>query len=573
MGSLVSRASETPAGLRAPAALLLVLYWLPVALACAWVLSLPVWPSQDGPLHLYYANILKQLLAHQPGPYADTYYIKSYITPYSAYYYGLVALSSFVTLETADKLVVCLYMVLFAASTRTLMRAVAGGRTWASFLCLPVLLNWPVVMGFLNYSLSTCLGFFALAAWIGSIGRHRWLPRAWFLLLICLMMVTHPVPWMVVVSFALLELALRWLRSRSERYRADARVPMQTFRLDLGTAVLACVPYLYLHHFKRVVQTLEPVHASHNARLVRLLPPAVLPFVERAQGFLRTFGLDVFVGGTPLPRMYRAGIVLLLLAAVVVALWSYFRNRRASQWTASKTWLLFSLLLLPFLLFLPDPLQDRYFFAARMGILFFVGLVAAAARALRRQVPGMVLAGFAYVLCLFTLGLAVKYITPAARTLATLQQAPAVGPPGTIGFTEQISGAGASPGLNFIPENWATAHYYRRNGYRIYNTSWLGDPIILVGVRPDALPQLDTTYFESVPWFGSVLLPDNPEAAAILRKVHFVVIMRQNASRNDNPFAENEGETEPAPYARGWNCAHGDAQQWYLCRPPGPDVR
>ena len=543
------------------------LFWLPVVLTCAWVLLLPMWPSQDGPLHLYYVNILKQLMAHQPGPYLSTFYIKSHITPYSTYYYGLLALNRVVSLETADKLMVCLYLVAFAGSTRALLRAVSGGATWASFLCLPVLLNWPLVMGFVNYSLSTCLGFIALALWCRNIGQQRRWPRALFLLLICLMIVTHPVPWMIVVSFALLELAVRLLRSRSARFAHDARPAMRSFPLDAVTAALACVPYLYLHHFSSVVQTLEPPKVSHETHPSHI-PHLLLPYVGRAQMFLRTLGVDVFVGGSLLPRLYRVGVDLLLVVAIGAAIYGLWRSLKRGEWTLSNTWLLFAVLLLPFLLFLPDPLQGRYFFAARMGILLFVALVAAASSVLRQSKAGMAVAAASVAFYGFVLALAVHYITPAARTVATLREAPVVQTGGMPGLSMMTAGAINAPGLNFNPDNWATAQYYRRNNLVIYNTAWLGDPIILVGVRPEALHRLDETYFESVPWFGSVFLPSNDSAAAILRRVGFVIMMRQNAPLHESPFAAHPGDTASAPYAHGWTCKNGPAQAWYLCLPP-----
>ena len=568
----LSSQPENPQHTRAyalPAWLLSALYWVPVVLTCAWVLSLPVWPSQDGPLHLYYANILKQLMAHQPGVYADTYFIKSRVTPYSAYYHGLLLLNRVVSLETADKLIVCLYLLVFAASTRILLRTVGGSATLSSFLCLPVLLNWPVTMGFLNYSLSTCLAFLALAIWCRGIGQPRLWPRALFLLLVCLIMVTHPVPWMIVVSFAWLELALRLARSASERYRQDAQPALRSFRADLVTAVLACVPYLYLHRFKAVVQTLEPPLPIHwpAGLLPRIFSPAALEYVGRAQQFLRTLGVDVFVGGTLLPRLYRLGIDVLLLVALGFAVYNVWHSYRRRTWPLTNTFLLFGVLLLPFLLFLPDPLQGRYYFAVRMGIILVVAIITAASSAVRGRL-GIVVAAGACALWLFSLSLAHRYITPAAQAIDSLRQAPAPPADGTPGLVMRPVGADAALGLNFLPDNWAFAHYYRRNNRVLYNTAWLGDPIILVGVRPAALPHLDTTYYESVPWFGSVLLPGNSQAAAILRRVGFVTLMRQSAPPLEHPFAAATGQTSPAPYGLGWTCQHGPANAWYVCTPP-----
>ena len=84
-----------------------------VVVYIAWLLSLPAWPSQDGPVHLYYTHVLGALLSHQPTPYTHFYTIKHLLPPYALYYYALLVLSKAVSLLMADRLIVCAYVVLF----------------------------------------------------------------------------------------------------------------------------------------------------------------------------------------------------------------------------------------------------------------------------------------------------------------------------------------------------------------------------------------------------------------------------------------------------------------------------
>jgi hypothetical protein len=39
-----------------------------VAACCVWILSLPVFPSEDGPVHVYYATVMTTLLSGAHGP-------------------------------------------------------------------------------------------------------------------------------------------------------------------------------------------------------------------------------------------------------------------------------------------------------------------------------------------------------------------------------------------------------------------------------------------------------------------------------------------------------------------------
>ena len=44
------------------------------------VLAAPVFPSQDGPVHLYYVDVLRSLLTHS-GPYAQHFEVRAFLTP------------------------------------------------------------------------------------------------------------------------------------------------------------------------------------------------------------------------------------------------------------------------------------------------------------------------------------------------------------------------------------------------------------------------------------------------------------------------------------------------------------
>ncbi len=549
-------------------ACLLGLYFLPVLLTCAWVWSLPVFPSQDGPLHLYYVNALRQLLAHRPGVYMDAYTIKSYVTPYSVYYYSLIGLGKFVRLETADKIMICLYVLLFATATRTLIRSVTKGSAWAPFCTLPVLLNWPLMMGFVNYSLSTCLACFALAAWCSGIGRPEPRYRIAFLLLIALMMVTHPVPWLIVLGFVWFELGVRLIHSRFAPRRHSEATELRFWRLDVLTALLACLPTFYILHFNGMVQTVEPEGPPAMPAL-HFLSPGLLPFLGRAQQFLRTFGVDIYAGNELLPRLYRLAISVLLFAILIAAVTYLLRRRRGNTWSLAHTWLLFSLSLLPFLLFLPDKISDHYYFVSRLGILFFVSCVTGGSLAIQgMRKLGMSFAAFAYVLSMMTLAMAVRYITPVARSIASLSQAPAVPSTKHPGLLMQSPGFERVQGLDFLPNLWAGAHYFRQHNLLLYNTAWLGDPIILVGVRPGRLRELDATYYEGVPFLPSRMFLNGTALANVLDKVNLTVIMRQGAPEAQNPLADTLGATVPGAYAKDWTCIQGKPNAWSLCLPP-----
>ena len=91
-----------------------------------WILSLPAWPSQDGPIHLYYVHVMRELLSHHATVYSRYYTIKHVLPPYALYYYALLVLSKFCSLLIADRLVLCVYLVLFVFGFRYLAQEVGS---------------------------------------------------------------------------------------------------------------------------------------------------------------------------------------------------------------------------------------------------------------------------------------------------------------------------------------------------------------------------------------------------------------------------------------------------------------
>src|SRR5947199_7005538 len=91
-----------------------------VAVYCAWVLSFPVFPTQDGPVHLYYVSILSHLFS---GSQLFSHYfsIRHPIPPYSLHYLLLFLLLKASTPLIAEKCIVCLTIVGFAFGFRYLV--------------------------------------------------------------------------------------------------------------------------------------------------------------------------------------------------------------------------------------------------------------------------------------------------------------------------------------------------------------------------------------------------------------------------------------------------------------------
>src|SRR5580698_7674711 len=139
----------------------LVAFLLLLAGYCVWILTLPLFPSLDGSLHLYYASVLGSLLSGSRD-FASYYFIRHLLPPYALHYYFLIAVAHFFGYVVADKLLVCLIFITTACGFRYLARSLGPSGDLMSLFIIPLLLNWPLGMGFYNYCLAIGMALWAL---------------------------------------------------------------------------------------------------------------------------------------------------------------------------------------------------------------------------------------------------------------------------------------------------------------------------------------------------------------------------------------------------------------------------
>jgi hypothetical protein len=213
------------------------------------ILSLPIFPSQDGPVHLYYVDVLRNLLAHT-GPYAQYFEIKSYINPYMFEYYTLLGLEQVFSPIMSEKLLICAYVLRFILSFRYLLGSVTEHPTpWAlggALFCL----NFYVQMSFLNYAFGTALVLLLAGCWL------RWMNHltAWRIVALSggftLLVFTHPLPPAVFLCFAALNLIVSFVLERNREPRSSRKETLRNLWRPLVAVVLmGAVAGAWILHF------------------------------------------------------------------------------------------------------------------------------------------------------------------------------------------------------------------------------------------------------------------------------------------------------------------------------------
>lgn len=442
-----------------------------------WLLSMPAFPTQDGPVHLYYTHVLRALFSHTATPYTRFYVVKHILPPYALYYYGLLALSKVSSLLFADRLIVCAYVISFVFGFRYLARAIGPGADSMTLLATLLLLNWPLGMGFVNFCLSLSFVFWAMGLWLRFAGRSAPLPRLGFVALAILAMFTHPVPLLALLGLCALHLGLR-LTVKREHPRS------RLFLSDLITLAIATLTLGYVKLFTASHPLKQTDVGQPNGSFAKQIWQNVLSYgAEKGVAFFAGPGFEL--------RLYRVLLLAVILVSLALAIRGFLASRERRVWSTADAALAISLAALVLLPFVPHDLNASHFFADRL--LLFVWLLPLFAASGSRISSSGVRNGLVVAVLLsqaVVLHLAQIKLRPVANTIAAIDSAPGpvAAPPGALGLAlEDTRGAGIPPGLTFDPYLWAIADVFRHDNAVLANTPWLDLAIIPLGGTP-ALP-------------------------------------------------------------------------------------
>ncbi len=508
------------------------------------VLSLPIFPTQDGPVHLYYTHVLQALFSKQPSVYTQFYYIKHLLPPYSLYYYSLLLLAKFVPLFMADKIVICCYFVSFVFGFRYLARAIGPNADSMALLATLVLLNWPLGMGFVNFCGSLSLSLWCLGLWLRASGRRDYPRKIGFLVLLYLVMLAHPVPLLPVLGICLLDVLLRvvgYVRNRSQAVPA--------FLLeDMAFVVVAMGALGYVALFT----------SSHLAKQVYATAPLAQRVTENILMYARGRGLAPFTGTGLNVSVARLSLLLVVPVALLLALVQRLRNR---AWTLGDRFFVLTVLLIVAMPFVPHDMNASHFFADRLLIfIWLAALMAASGLRLKAWPIRAAVILLAVVGNVMIYRAAQQYIRPAAVEVAKIEQAPHANQ-GELGLmlTHAEPPPASHEGLFYNPYLWARAHYFRHNNAVLENTPWMDLTVIPLGALP-TLPngRVPAFIMEDPAKMETLLLESPEERARLLPGTRFIVANR--GMESVAPVSEPVVEADAG--ARVWKAA-GAQLPWY----------
>jgi hypothetical protein len=383
---------------RSHATLTSILFAGLLALFCVWALSLPLFPTQDGPMHKYYVHVLASLLSGSRA--YGAYEIRHPFPPYATHYVVLLGLTRYVSFDLAEKVLICLIFVCTAYGFRYCARSLGPSGDLLSLCMIPLVLHWSVVMGFLNYSLAVALFFLAAGLWCrADAGRvPLWVL---FALVSFLLAFTHPIPLLLLIVFCSLDLFIRLVQSRFS---------FREYRWRFFGLAVAGLSFLYplaSVDRSRSVSNLRGIALHKDALISSVALFGISPFDTRAKNFFINF--------------YRLGLYALLLGSLVLAAEGFLERWRARRLRASDSMLILAVVILAAVPILPPSMNGSDYFAVRLMIVPWLGAVAAASGYHRPERLARVAPVFAVVLTLTALLPAETFFRPVARQLFALE--------------------------------------------------------------------------------------------------------------------------------------------------------
>lgn len=530
----------------------LVPFLVLLAAYCIWILTLPLFPSLDGSLHLYYASVLGSLLAGSKD-FATYYFIRHILPPYALHYYFLIAVAHFFGSVMADKLLVCLIFITTACGFRYLARFLGPSGDMMSLFIIPLLLNWPLGMGFYNYCLAIGMALWALGFWYRAVQQRS--HRLWvaFLITVILMVLTHPVPLLLIYVLVGVDVGWRFWRDFSNRGSGllGLKASLYRFRSDLAYMLMAWVTigyiFLFVDQQKVIANVLQ--RYDRKAELIKLFKLSTIA---------------MFSGSSSVVIVYRLSLYAILVVSLVLAGAAAKRQWSTGEYSPATAFLFCTGVLAIAIPMLPPVINGADYFSQRLVIFVWIGALAAASRfrAFNRR-GTMILATGIVFYSGAVLVLANSRIRPVATRIAEIENSP-IRNTGLVGLTLSLPNAPITTDLNYVPYYWAGARYFRRSRSILLNGGFLYEPYVPLGSHIAQLsPQLDAEIQNSPGNAYQLLLRSSRARDQIMPHANLLLF---TGSTEPDELQKIITELDSRETTRVWAC---DSRGWYaVCTSP-----
>jgi hypothetical protein len=325
-----------------------------IAIAALPIVAFHFFPSTDGPEHLDVTAILGARRTPMGSRFREVFHVRTGISPYATIYTILGPLSRMTSPETAEKILLVGYLVGGGLAFRFAAGALHPRGRELACLAVPLLLNYPLYMGFYNFALGIVAWLVIVGIWLSTRGAFsRTLAVGWALAFVTAFF-THATALVAAVVFIVPAHVVELV----SRMRAGERVLMSRIVLPLAATLPAAV--LALHFGSRFKPAWDLGWRSP---------------LDTLKNFLV---LDALIALDSRERIVALAFALTLGAGIVFLVWQSLRRRELAPSRSVLVGLGSSIVAA---IFLPDDwTNDAYIMSARFAIIaaLLVVLVVAA---------------------------------------------------------------------------------------------------------------------------------------------------------------------------------------------------
>jgi hypothetical protein len=490
-----------------------VLFFLGLSAIVGLLAALPVFPSGDGPVHIYLSHILG-LLALRPAspaaaPYVAVYAVRHLVQPYALHYFWLIAAEHFVTVAVAEKSFVLANVLVNALGFRLLARQLSGrvgASSPVSLWILPLLLSWALASGFLNFCFAQGILFAAYALYLriaaARLTRARIaIPVAFYITVLALLILSHPVPLLMLLGLQCGDAILLLLRKQKGYWPAGL--------------LLTAVAFIF------------PMLIADKAQVADSLLRDLRPHMAQLLAIVSGDRLSMFVSGSFVGITFTAMLVALVPTALVLMVRGGWTKRLfSSQATQADRLCLTATVLLLCTLTFPESMNGSALFADRMvPLLWPLVFICVASVTVSEQVTRWCTA-LAMLATMASLTLALVYLLPAARSQEALTRAPLPRAARGLFFTAPGQRHPFRKHFDQALLGWGGARAFAASDDVLVNTPWMQLTIVPIRERGKAgllRDELAGSYSESPDALGKLLQGQSPQRALALQAVDFLL--------------------------------------------------
>jgi hypothetical protein len=526
------------------------LFWTGLLALVALVFALPVFPSGDGPVHIYFSRILFLLASHQAGVYGSVYSIRHLVQPYCLHYFWLIGCEQFTSPPIAEKSFVAVILLVNALGFRFLARQLGTSAPVVSLWILPLLLSWALGSGFLNFCFAAGVLFIAYGLYLRLAGRLTRSAITGYSAALFVLVLSHPVPLLMLLLLLAGDTTLLLWNVR----RTGEGLRWRAFRPQALCLSLACIAFVF------------PMLIADKASVAGSLLRGLRPHAAQAKAIVSGDRLSLFFG-TSVPLVLFTVLLVALLPAAVTLVASNGGGQRLLRGTArpADRLCLIALLLLAATIVFPQSMNGSALFADRMvPLLWPFVLVCAAGVPFSPSISrGSTL--LAMLATAASLLFALLYLLPAARQQQALTDAPLPSNAKGLFIAAPLIRRPFGPHLKSELLAWGGARAFAAHNDVLLNSPWMQLTIVPIrengaaGLLRDHLPG---SVSESPVVLDQLLETQNAKASQALAGADFLLYSAPGSTAS----AVSKALPSHLP-AQDWQCTVHDF--YAVCRRKG----